>query len=222
MNNTPSYSKTLPKILILGPGRSGTTSLSRGISSVLNLRYINEPWNYREDTDTQIKYPDDIGTYGLIKCLINQVPFQFREHKNGFEFNPNRIVDFNLDLQKHFDYIILLSRRDRLEVAKSTAYQRKFGTPATWHQEYVIPDENALDIKMEVTNAFCDIAERVSEVTGIPITWYEDLYSGDKKLIKKVIDIWGFNVDLESLYPYIDPKNRYRKTDPNIIINKVI
>lgn len=175
MNNTPTKSKTLPKILILGPGRSGTTSLSRGISSVLNLSYINEPWNYREDADTQIKYPDDIGNYGLIKNLINQVPFQFREHKNGFHFDPNRIVDFNLDLQKHFDYIILLSRRDRLEIAKSTAYQRKFGTKGTWHQEYVIPDENALDINMEVTNAFCDIAERVSVVTGTPITWYEDL-----------------------------------------------
>jgi len=214
--------KNIPKILIVGPGRTGTTTLAKGISSVLNLNYITEPWNYRQEADTQIKYPEDITKYGLIKCLVNQVPYQFREQKNGYQFDADKIIEFNLDIQKYFDYIILLNRRDRLEIARSTAYQRKFGTKETWHQEYVIHNEKDLDIEIDHINDYCTTLEKISSLTDTPITWYEDLYSGDKELIRKIIETWGFNIDLESLYKFIDPKNRYRKTDPKVIINKVI
>lgn len=212
-----------PKILIIGPGRTGTTTLTNAISSILKLSDIHEPWNYREPADTQIKYPEDIKNYGVIKCLPNQIPYQFRGSKSRGEVGTETLINFYVELQKYFDYTILLNRRQRIEIAKSAAYQRQYGGTGTWHEQYFIPDESKLDLSnFDWIDSVCDLAEELSTILDTPITWYEDLYSGDKKLISKVIKKWGFNIDLESLYEYIDPKHRYRKTDKKQIINKVI
>ena len=46
---------------------------------------------------------------------------------------------------------------------------------------------------------------------NIPITYYEDLYSGIKSKVVKCINSWDLDIKFSDLFFYTTPANKYRK-----------
>lgn len=186
------------KVLIIGTHRSGTTNLLTSLSEVLDLKPLEEPWNKWLHGEGTYKYPDILPEYGIIKTLLEQIP-------PGWS-----TLDFYIDLTKKYSNVILLTRRDRVALAESYARQMQFGNE-DWHTEYIVEDTSKLLLDMEFVNKYCDMLLELSNITNIPITWYEDLYSGNKHTVRSVVEKWGLDLDINSFIKYVNPKNRYRK-----------
>ena len=188
-------------ILIVGTHRSGTTNLLNSLAQIFDTSKIEEPWNYYLFSHHECKYPQILQQYGIVKSLVEQVPYYWKKEYT---------VDFYLDLIDHYSKVVLLGRKNRIAIAESYARQMQFGDH-DWHKEYSIEDTSILKLDMEFINETCDTLIEISEKSGIPITWYEDLYSGEVNKLKKVVNNWNFNVDIPILLEYTNPHNRYRK-----------
>jgi len=217
----------MSKILILGVGRSGTTNLLRGLGHCLSYKKYGEPFNkHREPIHTikEVLSHKDV----IVKTLIDQMDYEhWVNFKGDIEDFFKKTIDFNLNFLKNFDHVILLDRKNQKENIESREYQRTYGNRHTWHTPYFIDpspfknDKLYKIIKDTVTYGGKSI-ETVSKQINIPITWYEDLYSGDKNKIKPIIDSWGLEIEIEKLYPYLDPSKRYRKSKKSDLHKKII
>lgn len=187
------------RILIVSVCRSGSSNLQRSLSKIFKLESIQEPWNYNLHKRGKYPYPDSITNPSIVKTIVEHIPI---EMENG------KLLDFHLDLLSYYDNIILLSRKDRLSVAESYTYANKI---STWHKQYSIDDVSELNIDIDQVNEWCDALDTLSKESGIGITWYENLYSGDKATVKESIDKWNFEVDFNLLFEKLNPKDRYRK-----------
>lgn len=219
-------------ILVIGTYRSGTQNFTNSISEHLKLIKLTEPWNlflHPNKNHLQYKLPKDWypNSY-IVKSLITQLPigwnglgvddvryYQLAYPKKSIEevkptFRED-IVSFYLDLIKKYKNVVILGRKDRVALAESYVRQLTFGKSNSWHTEYKIENPNKLYLNMKYFNTICDILEEISEKSGIPITWYEELYSGNVDRVKKVSKLWNFDIDVSKFMKYVDPKNRYRK-----------
>lgn len=143
------------KILIIALPRTGSSNLLFDLAKKHNLKPLFEPfdntgrWIYDENEDNII-----------LKTMV----FQY---------------DFLFDLSEKFDKVILLSRRDLLECAKSYAYfiknsKRGFTSYYSYYYENISDSEykTALDSLIKYNNDL----KYISEKLNIPITYYEDIY----------------------------------------------
>ena len=107
-----------------------------------------------------------------------------------------------------FDLVILLSRKNRQEVYES--FQHFVNEGIDWHSEWEKKDDMDISegVKNAVDNQYICI-DKVRDRYNIPITWYEDLYSGDYDTFKEVTKGWG--IDTEVFFDYFNPNNRLRK-----------
>ena len=190
------------KILIIGTHRSGTSNLMMALSEVYNLKHIPEPWNIELNeslnrTTEYFTYPDILNRYGVIKSLVEHYPSTF-----------NSASDFYLDCKKHFDHIIILGRENRIQLAESKAYAKLNNT---WYSTYSIEKNNTLDLDMGGVNKECDDLIKISSKLRIPITWYEDLYSGDMSVINHVVSKWSLGIETNIISRYLNPKDKLRK-----------
>ena len=191
-----------PNILIVGPHRSGSTNLMNSLSKILGLYYIEEPWNYYLHSKGKYDYPFFLKDYGVVKSLIEQ---------KAAEWMKPDIVDFYLHCIELFDYVIILNRKDRIALAESYARQMQFGEVGSWHVNYKIEDTSVLNLELDKINTWCDNINELSNKSNIPVTWYEDLYSGDDHKIKGILIKWGFDIDFDLFKSSVDPKNKYRQ-----------
>lgn len=187
------------RVLIIGTHRSGTTNLTRTLGKVCNLLYVGEPWNYGLWKKETYKYPEVLKRFTLVKTIIEHVPYNLQ----GIS-----IFDFYADLVTYFDNVIILTRRDRVAMAESRAHAIARNQ---WQVKYSIDDPSKLYLDMDTVNERCDLIIKVAKSLSIPITWYEDLYSGDLDTIAKTIKPWGIDIDPKELMPYIDPKYKLRQ-----------
>jgi len=188
-------------ILIVGPHRSGTTSLMKGLGEILELKTIEEPWNYYLHNTGEYEYPYFFKEYRLVKSLIEQ---------KAIEWKKLSTIKFYLHCFELFDHIIILSRRDRTALAESYAHQMQFGNFESWHTNYTIKDTGVLNLETSKVNNWCDNIVELSNKSNIPITWHEDLYSGNTEILEEIVRKWGFSIDIQRLQKYINPKNKYR------------
>lgn len=214
------------KVLIIGTGRSGTSTLLRTLSTLLRLKKCGEPWNRVIQGGKDIPEKDVISNYGIVKTLIGHMPLSYDAGKNrekNREEYWNNCVNFYRTFVLNYDKVILLSRKQRKDIALSVAHQslrpKKY---QEWHKPYFALPESKLTLNMGHINRICDSIEKLSKLINVPITWYEDLYSGDHNKILESIEKWNIDISVEEIYKFVDPKNRYRKTDPKVIINNLI
>ena len=193
-----------PKILIIGTHRSGTSNLTITLAKTFRSKALGEPWNEwlnRERLGPGIEpypYPDGIVNFNIVKTLSQQVPLTYTKSS----------VEFNVELSTYFDKVILLTRKDINEMALSYA---KACERSLWHSEYVIRETDNLDLNIPMHTQARNMLYEIAEKLDLPITWYEELYSGDKFKFTNEVNKWNLDINIDSFFNHFDPKNRYRK-----------
>ena len=168
------------------------------------MRYLGEPWNLRVHDEFKYRDPNTVIGHDLLKTLIMQLPP-----------GESDIIKFYSNFVKHYDKVIILSRKNRKAIAESWGLAEKTNN---WNYSYYLEENHNLEIDLTPIDYYCNKLEELSEKLQIPITWYEDLYSGDLNLIQKSIDKWDLSITAEQLFQYVDPKLRYRLKKPKSII----
>lgn len=197
-----------PRILIIGTHRSGTTNLSRSLKLTLGINKLGEPWNqdfnrYKLGENVEpFPYPDGIKPYSIVKTLIQHLPNDWTKGH----------VEFYKDIAKYFDKIIILTRRNLLDMAISFEKAKEIGH---WHTEYTIDDPNKYDLSLDYHQWCQELTLKVAKSLDNPVTWYEELYSGDANLFNKEVDKWDIKLDRDLLFTYFNPENRLRKFIPS-------
>lgn len=202
------------KVLIIGTPRSGTSTLNRAIGTSANLKRYGEPWN-RNLHSNILPFPYEFESKCVVKTLVNQIPY-------GYDNFP--IHDFYSELLKLFDKVILLGRKSREDLLISFTYQMQSDiadptrVSTDWHTKYQ-PDIPALDLETYRSdiNYICDLLLDVSKYFNLPITWYEDLYSGNLDFTEKFIDSLELSLDKKTFYKWMNPKRKLRVDSKSII-----
>lgn len=205
------------KILILGIFRTGSTSLLYGISKQ-GYEPIFEPYNKNHFVNRKYEYPLlELNNHSntVIKCLTDQV------------YGSMDSIDMYVEFSKHFDNIILLSRRNQQDHFLSflnSHYQVKIGN--NFHSKYSLDefklynyhsDDFINESKIYINKQY-QILNCISNILNIPITFYEDLYSNDKESSMKILkNILPTNIDISELSKYLDIKNKYRIANRTLI-----
>jgi len=192
------------RTVIVAMHRTGSTSLLKGFRGIFRTRYLGEPWNLRVHDEHKYKDPKTVIGHDLLKTLIMQLPP-----------GETDIIKFYSDFVKHYDNVIILSRKNRKAIAESWGLAERTNN---WNYSYYLEENHNLDIDLTPIDYYCNKLEELSEKLQIPITWYEDLYSGDLKLIQKSIDKWDLNITAEQLFEYVNPKLRYRLKKPKSLL----
>jgi len=162
------------KILIIALPRTGSTSLLKKISKDRNLKSFFEPF----DGTSRVIYNNEDNS--VVKTIISH-------HQN------------NLELINNFDEIILLNRRNLKELIESHSYQTYFlktGYNSNNPYVYKEPPEEIINLCTSDILNWNEEMRHLSEITKIPITYYEDIYNinhsdrlrkGSKSNIKKLL-----------------------------------
>jgi hypothetical protein len=211
------------KILIIGNFRSGSTTLFNAFyKSMDGHKGFSEPFNFIED-----KFGDPKSTYSLnypnliVKILFwdllysKPLPFTFINKtlvNNFLTFNDliPYIIDDLSQYSLNFDRTIIIKRQNEIESAKSlsaSSKNRQFHSPYTYDNTQ---HDYSISLNSIVTGN--NILQGLSTNLNIPLTYYEDIYSGniikiEEFLEKKQIKVDNFNLFCEIL----NPKYRYRQ-----------
>ena len=200
------YYKEFMKVLIIALPRTGSTALMKALGSILNLKTVNEPY-YEHNPNLQT-YPLKEKDSFIEKSMLNHLPSNIKESN----------IHFFSRYSKEFDKTILLGRRDLDAMTESFMYALNTNGiwAKGWHDTYVIKDSFKLEEfkqhRKKVEKWMSNI-KKLSEISSIPITWYEDLYSGDKDLVLNLIKSWKLPLDYNYLKVFIDPVKKYRKSN---------
>ena len=206
----------MSKVLIIGTHRSGTTNLFNSLGKHLNLSSIEEPFNYYKWGTDKFSYPNDVFKYDVVKSLVTHIPFNFSTQSLAHIMNYSNYmledrVRFIEDIVKRYECTILLTRKDRRSLAESYFRQLQYGDHSNWHVKYTMEDVKTLNINMDFINTYCDLIETIGLKLNKQVTYYEDLYSGNEKVVKTTIDTWNLNIQTKDFIKYLNPNNRYRQ-----------
>jgi len=188
------------KVLIISLPRTGSTTLIKALGSIFNLETVHEPF-YKDSPKLQT-YPLEQKDNFIVKSHINHKPSN--TSKSSF--------DFFCDYYKEFDKVILLGRKDLDAMTESFIHGIDTGN---FHNPYTIPKSKKFkNFKEHRQSAeyWVDTVLKFSQKNNIPITWYEDLYSGNKNLVLDTIKLWNLRLEYKYLKEFIDPIKKYRKT----------
>lgn len=146
------------KILLIALPRTGSTSLLKNISEEQKLNSISEPFNdvngnLEKYKDYNWKNTNDI----CVKTHIN--------HKD---------TSYYLDFIKYFDEVILLSRKDLNACAESLSYANHF---QNFTKKYEWINTPNLNHNIKLVREFNEELEKLSKLTNIKISYYEDLFN---------------------------------------------
>ena len=196
------------RILIIGTPRSGTSTLTNGLGRCFNYQIISEPFNSNfipNPKNTRYKngffnIPDNV----VLKTISNQRPQEVMDKKID-------IMDFYEGFIPIFDKIILLSRKNKLNLFESYTFAKDSNS---WHVKWVKVNElDCTKYELELNNNIKTF-HRIVEKYNYEITWYEDLYSGDEIKIKDILEKWNIpGLEYDCLFNYINPKHKYRQDD---------
>jgi len=212
-------------IWIQAYGRTGSTTLFRALQYVLDNHWgFSEPYlnennsvtgKLYQDTKKLMNVKNDYDFYKLKNIIIKnnqwQTPFDNINRDSPLE----EFFEFHKVVNKHFDKVILLGRRDDFDWAISSyqSYQsEKYSTPYNWNESnnYLI-DEGRMDIGRRWKQFLIELSKNIYHKK---ITWYEDLYSEDENVrLKQFLD-WDIpftDNDIKILLDLTHPKHRYRR-----------
>jgi len=146
------------KILLITLPRTGSTSLLKKISEEQKLNSISEPFNNVNGNLEKYKDYNWKNTNNIcVKTHIN--------HKD---------TPFYLEFVKYFDEVILLSRKDLNACAESLSYANHF---QTFTEKYEWINTPNLNENIKLVKEFNEELEKLSKLTNIKISYYEDLFN---------------------------------------------
>lgn len=187
------------KILLLGHGRCGSTSLHLGLSDVMNLTKIIEPFNqplwdnyYKSNPPYQEGDPIDDNT--IFKCI------------NGPNFNNEWIIE---NYQK-FDKVIILIRSNIKETLISHCNALEYG----YLNQYTDTNSITPDSISYVSENYNWLFNFYLNSESTHLIWYEDVYSNYDTSKRTLLDagIELSNQQFNILWKkYLSPTHRLRK-----------
>jgi hypothetical protein len=146
------------KILLITLPRTGSTSLLKNLSQQYNLKAISEPFNNINGNFKKYENFDWINIDNIcVKTHIN--------HKD---------VTFYLEFIKFFDEVILLSRKDLKACAESLSYANHYQNFTEKYEWIKTPNLNK---NIKLVNEFDAELKKLSKLTNIKISYYEDLFN---------------------------------------------
>jgi len=152
------------KVLLITLPRTGSTSSLKNISEEQKLNPISEPFNNINGNLEKYKDYNWESTNDIcVKTHIN--------HKD---------IPFYLEFIKFFDEVILLSRKDLNACAESLSYANHYQNFTEKYKWIKTPNLNE---NIKLVKQFNEELEKLSKLTNIKISYYEDLFdseSGDK------------------------------------------
>ena len=144
-------------ILIISLPRTGSTSLLYKLAKENELTPLFEPF----DNSGRVQYNGEKNV--IVKTIICH--------------HPN-----NLELISNFDEIILLNRRNLKELIESHSYQTYFlktGYNSNNPYVYKEPPQEIINLCTSDILNWNEEINRLSEITKIPITYYEDIFDSN-------------------------------------------
>ncbi len=150
------------KILLITLPRTGSTSLLKNISEEQKLNPISEPFNDVNGNLENYKNHNWKNTNNIcVKTHIN--------HKD---------IPFYLEFIKYFDEVILLSRKDLKACAESLSYANHFQSFTEKYKWIKTPNLNE---NIKLVKQFNEELEKLSKLTNIKISYYEDLFDSESE-----------------------------------------
>ena len=187
------------KILLIGHGRCGSTSLHYALSKILNLDKIIEPfnsglWNDYYKESPPYKEGDEIPDNVIFKTLV------------GPQFNNDWIKKNH----SNFDKTIILVRDNIRDTVISHENAKKYGYINSYEADEILKSESFVHVSRNYEWLF-----NFNNTSIKPqMIWYEDLYS-DFETCKKTIKSLELRLkdrDIETIWnEYLNPKLRLRK-----------
>lgn len=203
------------KTLIISSGRAGSTSLQMGLhASIKGSTICFEPFSDRYEPFINNKDLYNEHLLELIKIteplIVKSLIFQpSHNHTEFIDKTPNFYIDFYLNYMTYFDKHILLMRKDQVKTSESLAFSI---TNDKWHEPYTYSLNKDTTPELNKVKLYNSILEKISTKTNIPITYYEDLFTGDKSKIDYFLNQNEITLNnYEALYDHLDPKYKLRK-----------
>lgn len=223
-------------LLVLGVGRSGTSSLGKGLAEQIG-RYIPEPWRpkhpeYEKNSNVFFKNLEN-ETNIVVKTLLIQKPIFYSESKlldffieliDKFGIN-NTILIGRKNLQEHIvsqinlQYRVDLKHQYQNRVTAQQFHLNKHSIDNSWRiddipisyfEDKKLRSKILTELEIQNDNLF-----KVSEIFKKEIVWYEELYGENRNLSLDIIKSWKFDnieINCKQLNNYLNPKYRYNKT----------
>ena len=201
------------KILIIGVGRSGTTSLLNGIAKQ-GYTKIHEPYNKKNHNKKLTLSNDNI----VLKTIFGQLPKNYKKEWK----------ELIKELIPKFDKIIWLDRKNMTEHCESFInlhYRSSLQPPTSvfkkWKMEEIPKSFNTDTYNKTIYNALESEKKPFKELVdelNYKITWYEDLYGKDRIRSLETINKWNLELNPFDLNEYLNPKNKYRQYTKSSLI----
>lgn len=182
------------KVLIIGHGRCGSSSLQAGLAKVLNLEPIIEPFNKQLWLGWRKQPPFKDGD----KVIDNTV----------FKMLFNGRVDWVDENAHEFDHILVLMRDNFRDACISSANGPVHGYTSLYQPTERVSKHTVI----HMANSYAWCSNVAIHHPKAHLVWYEDLYTYLEKSIETMTS-WGFlnDVQMHQLYvEYLDPRYRLR------------
>lgn len=210
------------KILIIGVGRSGTTSLLNGIAKQEYTK-IHEPYNKNNNKKFTLSN-DNI----VLKTIFGQVPKNYEKELEVFYQQETIWKEFIKELIPKFDKIIWLDRKNMTEHCESFInlhYKESLKPPISvfnkWKIEEIPKSFNTDTYNKRIYNTLKNVKKLFKELVdelNYKITWYEDLYGEDRIKSLETINKWNLELNQFDLNEYLTPSNKYRQYNKSSLI----
>ena len=158
------------KVLLITLPRTGSTSLLKTISKEQKLNSISEPFN---NVNGNLEKYKDYDWKNINDICVNT-------HIN------HKDVTFYLEFIKFFDKVILLSRKDLNACAESLSYANYFQNFTEKYEWIKTPNFNE---NIKLVKEFNEELEKLSKLTNIKISYYEDLFDSESEYKLRKNDI---------------------------------
>lgn len=200
------------KILIVSTARSGSTSLLKSFSnSFSHCLEFDEPLN--SGTPKTHNYPFHLEYNNMIvKFLSNQIPSNCYNFLDKDKIYIKALKFFTEEVIPKFQKIILLTRLDDYKAIESYYFA---SSTQNWHSHYSLKTKIPYEIIPNLLNHFIftkSIIYGLSNTLNIPITYYEDLFNGNKIKVKEFLNLNQLDIpNFNQFYSYLDPRKKYRQ-----------
>ena len=189
------------RIFIYAQGRSGSNTIVKALIENLDFNFV---WDKALNNDS---IPHDI-----FDKVIEKDNIVLKIHPGQKTDIFDNDIDFLKYIKTKFDHIIFHGRANAFNVGLSI--ENGFSIPDySWFKNQYTPvvDRPSID---HIRHASLKLADLVlyARTFGKDLTFYEELFSGDKELTINTIKRWGIDSNLlsyDKLIEWFDPKHKY-------------
>ena len=198
------------RIALLCLPRTGSTNIRKYFENVnTHYKVYNEPFN--PPIEPHLTWP--IETYNNV--LLNENVFV----KGIFWHIPNElsnlsIYEFYDKLKEDFDKIIILKRKDIINIAKSVLHAQTYDS---WHKQYIVNkiDDTALNHTLNYIEQKTTLLNELIELHNFSVYYYEDVFYNKELMIDFLNDInCGYNE--VAFNKFLRIENKYSLEKPKV------